>query len=132
VTFSGGAKLGWTASSNQSNVTVSPPSGTGLGFPQIAATPGPSAVVTVTAPGATNSPQQIQVNIASVTPGIPYGSFDTPVNNTTGVTGSIAVTGWALDSIEVTKVDIWRKPVPGENGWLISAMLCLSSVRGRM
>jgi hypothetical protein len=71
-------------------------------------------VVTVTAAGATNSPQQIQVNIASVTPGVPYGSFDTPVNNTPGVTGSIAVTGWALDAIEVTKVDIWREPVPGE------------------
>src|SRR5262249_5616768 len=38
------------------------------------------------------------------------GSFDTPVNNTTGIAGSIAVTGWALDPIEVTKVDIWREP----------------------
>ena len=28
--------------------------------------------------------------------------------------GSIAVTGWALDSIEVTGVDIWREPVAGE------------------
>jgi len=37
------------------------------------------------------------------------------VNNTTGVTGSIAVTGWALDSLEVAKFDIWREPVPGEN-----------------
>jgi hypothetical protein len=116
VTFSGGAKLGWTATSNQPNVTVSPASGTGLGFLQIAATPGPSAVVTVTASGATNSVQQIQVDIASATPGIPYGSFDTPVNNTTGVNGSNAATGWALDSIEVTKVDIWREPVPGESG----------------
>jgi hypothetical protein len=30
------------------------------------------------------------------------------------VSGSIPVTGWALDSIEVTKVDIWREPLNGE------------------
>ncbi len=30
--------------------------------------------------------------------------------------GSIAVTGWALDSIEVTGVDIWREPVAGGTG----------------
>ena len=114
VSFSNSAKLSWTASSNQPNVTVSPSSGTGTGSFQVTARPGPGAVVTVTATGATNSPQQIQVNFANATPGVPYGSFDTPANNTTGITGSIAVTGWALDSIEVTKVDIWREPVPGE------------------
>lgn len=109
ATFSGGAKLSWTATSNQPNVTVSPASGTGLGFLQITASAGPSAVVTIAAPGATNSPQQIQVNIASVTPGVPWGSFDTPVNNTTGVMGELPVTGWALDAVEITKVDIWRE-----------------------
>jgi hypothetical protein len=30
------------------------------------------------------------------------------------IAGAIPVTGWALDSIEVLKVDIWREPVPGE------------------
>jgi hypothetical protein len=44
----------------------------------------------------------------------PFGSFDTPTNNSTGVAGSIAVTGWALDSVGVTKVDIWREPNQGE------------------
>jgi hypothetical protein len=44
----------------------------------------------------------------------PFGSFDTPINNTTGIAGNIAVTGWALDSIETTKVDIWREPMQGE------------------
>jgi hypothetical protein len=44
----------------------------------------------------------------------PFGSFDTPVNNSTGVTGSIAVTGWALDDDEVTKVELWRNSVSPE------------------
>jgi hypothetical protein len=44
----------------------------------------------------------------------PYGSFDTPINNTTGIAGEIAVTGWALDSVGVAKVDIWREPVGNE------------------
>lgn len=43
----------------------------------------------------------------------PFGSFDTPTNNSP-VVGAVAVTGWALDSIQVTKVDIWREPLAGE------------------
>jgi hypothetical protein len=44
----------------------------------------------------------------------PFGSFDTPTNNATGLTGSIAVTGWALDDTGVTRVRILRAPVAGE------------------
>ena len=44
----------------------------------------------------------------------PFGSFDTPANNTQGVTGSLAVTGWALDDRGVTRVRIARGPVGGE------------------
>jgi hypothetical protein len=114
VNISPAAAVAWTATSNQSNITVNPPSGVGSGTLQISVSPGPSGAVTVTAAGATNSPQQIQVNVANVTPGLPFGSFDTPVNNTAGITGAIAVTGWALDNIEVTSVGIWREPVGSE------------------
>jgi len=115
VNISPAAAVAWTATSNQSNITVNPPSGVGSGALQITVSPGPSGVVTVTAAGATNSPQQIQVNVANVTPALPFGSFDTPVNNTAGITGAILVTGWALDNIEVTSVSIWRDPVGGES-----------------
>lgn len=37
----------------------------------------------------------------------------------TGVTGSIAVTGWAVDDIEVSQVRILRDPVAGEAAGLI-------------
>jgi hypothetical protein len=114
VTIAGGANTPWTATSDHSNITVSPASGAGTGTFQITASPGSSGMVTVTAPGAPNSPQTIQVNVASVTPTLPFGSFDTPITNTTGVVGAIPVTGWALDNIEVTHVDILREPVTGE------------------
>ena len=116
LTFNPSSSIAWTASSNQPNITVSPGSGVGNALLQITATPGASGLITVMAAGATNSPQQVQVNVTSVAPTVPFGSFDTPVTNTTGVAGAIAVTGWALDSIEATNVGIWREPVTGEAG----------------
>jgi hypothetical protein len=113
LAFPGVSGVNWTAASNQPNITVSPSAGTGSAVLQITATAGSSGAVTVTA-AALNASQQIQVNIASATPGSPYGSFDTPADNTTGIAGAVAVSGWALDSIEVTSVGIWREPVGGE------------------
>ena len=60
----------------------------------------PSNEVSGAAPAPTNVP--------------PYGSFDTPTNNATGLTGSVAVTGWALDDNGVTRVRILRGAVAGE------------------
>jgi uncharacterized repeat protein (TIGR01451 family) len=117
VSFTGGFGIPWTAASNQSNITVFPASGNGNGTFQVSATPGPSGIVTVTAPGATGSPKQIQVNISAVTLISPIGSFDTPTNNTSGIAGAIPVTGWALSNIEInssTGVQIWREPVANE------------------
>ena len=44
----------------------------------------------------------------------PFGSFDTPGDGVTGVNGAIPVTGWALDDVEVTKVEIFRDAVGAE------------------
>ena len=44
----------------------------------------------------------------------PFGTVDTPAQGASGLTGSIAVTGWALDDGEVTRVRILRDPVAGE------------------
>ena len=49
--------------------------------------------------------------VFGTTPSKPYGSFDSPTDNMTGIAGAIPVTGWALDNIEVVKVDIWRERV---------------------
>jgi Beta-propeller repeat len=113
VGFAGGSGVAWTVSSSQPNITVSG-SGTGNGSFAVTTVAGASGTVTVTAPGAAQSPLQVQVNVLAVTPGFPTGSFDTPVSGATGIAGAIPVTGWALDNIEVIKVDVWRESLPGE------------------
>jgi len=114
VTFTGGSSVAWTASSSQPNITVAPGSGSGNGTFQVTAVSGGSGTITVTAAGVANSPQQIQVNVFSAVPGSPFGSFDTPLTNTTGIAGAIPVTGWALDNVEVSNVGIWRDSIGGE------------------
>ena len=114
VGFTGGSGVAWTVSSNQPNISVSPPGGTGKGSFSVTAAAGASGTVTVSAPGAASSPRQVQVSVSNVTPGTPAGSFDTPVSSANAVAGAIPVTGWALDNIEVTKVDIWREPTSAE------------------
>jgi Putative binding domain, N-terminal len=112
ISFSAGPAVAWTASSNQSNITVNPASGMGNGVLHITAAPGPSGVVTVSAAGAGN--RQIQVNVRSAASDVPFGSFDTPADNSAGIAGAIPVTGWALDPVDIRNVDIWREPVAGE------------------
>ena len=44
----------------------------------------------------------------------PFGSFDTPTDNTNNVVGAVGVTGWALDNVGVSKVEVYRDAVTGE------------------
>ena len=44
----------------------------------------------------------------------PTGVFETPLNNTTGASGAMPVTGWAIDDIDLARIQIFRDPVPGE------------------
>ncbi|MCK5145224.1 T9SS type A sorting domain-containing protein [bacterium] len=48
----------------------------------------------------------------------PFGSLSAPVNGST-VSSSIAVTGWALDDVEVTSLKVYRNSISGEGGGLI-------------
>jgi hypothetical protein len=69
------------------------------------------------ASNAVNSPQTVTVSlkvIAATGTRAPFGAVDTPVNNATAVAGAVGVTGWALDDVEVVKVDVWRNALPGE------------------
>ncbi len=50
----------------------------------------------------------------SPSPLVTFGAFDTPIDHSTGVTGAVPFTGWALDSIDVIAVRICRETVPGE------------------
>ena len=112
VTFTGPAQPAWTASADQPNIKVSPASGVGNAVIQVSVSPGFGQFVAINAPGVSSI--AVAVRLFNVTETAPFGNFDTPADNTTGVAGAIPVTGWALDNIEVTKVDIWREPVGAE------------------
>ena len=45
---------------------------------------------------------------------VPIGIFDTPADQSTGLQGSVAVSGWALDDIEIDRVELWRDVASGE------------------
>lgn len=44
----------------------------------------------------------------------PFGHIDTPANHSVGLAGAIGVTGWALSSVGIQSVGVWREPVSGE------------------
>jgi hypothetical protein len=113
ISFSNHGPVAWSVQSSVPNITVSPSNGTGAGTFLVTAAPGASGVLTITAAGAANSPT-IQVNVASVTPAPPFGSFDTPADNTNNIAGAIPISGWALNKIEVSSVGIWREKVGNE------------------
>lgn len=116
----------WTASSNQPWLIVSPTSGTGsasltisIEFDSSLPQAGPvSGQVGIALNGAVNSVGPIGVTLNLIPPAqaaAPFGSFDTPASGTTGASGSIAVTGWALDDVQVSRVTICRDQVSGES-----------------
>lgn len=102
----------WAASSNASWAHISAQSGTGSTTLSITVDPNFSATnrtATVTIGG-----QLVNVTQASIASTAPFGSFDTPADYSTGLSGAIAVTGWALDDVGVKDVRIYRDSVAGE------------------
>jgi hypothetical protein len=125
VTFTGVTTGTWTAAGNRPWLGITGGSGMGNGEFTVAVVSDPSLPATGTVTGsvtvassvATNSPVVVSVTLTLVAPGAtqgPFGAFDTPLDGTTGAQGSIAVTGWALDDVEVDRVEIWRDLMSGE------------------
>ena len=72
--------------------------------------------MTIAANGAQSSPT-VAVRVTIIAPGTsnqPFGTIDTPQQGATGLSGAVAVTGWALDDVAVSKVQIFRDPVSPE------------------
>ncbi len=120
--------VSWTASANVPWLRVSPSSGSGstvvtvsligTALPPSAAT----ATITFTLTGASNTIAPLTVSLtrliaSATTP--PVGTIDTPADNTTGVTGSIPITGWAIDDVDISAVRIFRDSVAGEPRGLV-------------
>jgi hypothetical protein len=127
---SGGGTLHWTAAADASWINLNPTSGTGGGSVTIAIntlglnTGSYAGTMTVSDPEVENSPQTAAVYL-TVKNGNqdekPFGTFATPEDGLNGVTGSIAVTGWALDDTCVESVKIYRQ-VDGELSFIGDAV----------
>lgn len=123
----GTGTLNWTVNASASWLICTPGLGTGNGqfTVSVSATgldPGTyTGSITVSDPLAINSPQNIDVTLTVYSEGeenLPFGVMDTPVSGST-VSGSIPVTGWALDNIGIQYVKIYRPPQTGEGGELV-------------
>jgi len=115
VDSSGGGMLTWTGNADSSWLSLTPTSGRGPGVITVSINPTGLEIgdytdtITVSDPDATNSPQAVSVFLKVYQDSetqTPFGEFSTPLDGTT-VSSSIPVTGWALDDIEVIKVEIF-------------------------
>jgi hypothetical protein len=124
----GGGTVDWVIADKPEWLTVSPTSGSSTGGNSQFVTVSVDTymmeekeyegTITVTAEGASNSPQEIKVTLIVTEEDYepPFGSFDTPADDST-VSSSIAVSGWILDNIGIEKIEIFREDftvAPGE------------------
>ena len=105
----------WTAAPNQPWITIAGGSGDGVGQFAVGIDPAfapVSGTVTGTVTVTESSfpmTQVLTVTLSVLSSSIaPIGSFDTPADGATGLAGSVALTGWALDDVGVNRVELWR------------------------
>lgn len=126
ITTTGTGAIPWTASPNQPWVQVSPSSGTGTAVVTVSiinhgnvlgASTNVSATITVMSSNAGNSPAAtvaLSLRPSAASFAAPLGQVDTPTQSATGVQGAMGVTGWALDDVGVSKVEIYRNCLPAD------------------
>lgn len=121
LTQSGTGVVPWTAVSTHPWLQVSPSSGIGpavltvsvSGAGGLPAEGVLTGAIAFTLTDASNQVAPVAVTFTLVRRGAstpPVGYLDTPIDNLTGVTGAIPVTGWAVDDIEMDSVAICRAP----------------------
>jgi hypothetical protein len=129
ITNSGSGVLNWQVRTNVDWLEMIPNSGTGNGSVTISIkrtniSPGVyRAFIWVEDANASNSPQIINVTLTvygAGQDGEPFGCFDTPLEGA-HVFGSVPVTGWALDDIEVVRVEIKRTAHPLDDPVVVGA-----------
>jgi parallel beta-helix repeat protein len=108
-------------------LSVSPASGTNSGIVTVTVDPSGlsegnyTGALTVGSLDAVNSPQTVTVNLAVKSASrdeMPFGSFDTPADGSS-VSGSVPMTGWALDDIAVKSIKIYRDASAGEGSNMV-------------
>jgi hypothetical protein len=117
ISNAGGGTMNWTAQADVAWLNVTPASGSGGAIVNVYVDPTGlgagtyTGTITVNAPGAENSPQEVDVYLTvknSSQDQPPFGQFATPADGTAGVSGSVPVTGWVLDDACVETVKIYR------------------------
>lgn len=112
----GGGTLNWSAASDSSWLSCTPTSGTDSGIIYVSVDPSGlsvgsfTGIISISDPAASNSPQTVTAYLTVINASedqAPFGSFDSPTEGST-VMSSIAVTGWALDDVEVQYVKIYN------------------------
>jgi len=116
VENSGVTRLNWTLTINSYWLHCSHPGGTDAETVTVSVDSSGleagtyTGTITISAPGAVNSPRTVLVSLhvheAGSTSG-PFGQFSTPIDGST-VSSSIPVTGWVLDDIGVESIKIYR------------------------
>jgi hypothetical protein len=118
--YTGATVPQWTATSDQSWVTVSPASGTGAAQLSVAISQSSAllpagnatATITISAPNASLL-TTVTVSLANYsTLAAPIGLVDTPIQGASGLQGAIAFTGWAVHSIGIDRVEVYRNCLP--------------------
>jgi hypothetical protein len=118
ITNVGQGALNWQAVPSVDWIDVTPSAGTGNGVIQVglkytSLSPGSyTGTIKIEDAKAWNSPQMIEIYLTVYGTGGnsgPFGHFDTPAEGA-AVFGSVPVTGWALDDIEVVRVEVKRSP----------------------
>ena len=119
VSFPGTASA-WTASANQTWVQITNGSASRSGQFSVAivnpsnvigGSTSLSATITISAPSSSTPTVTLPVTLTVDQTGqvsAPFGYWDTPADGSTGLVGSIAVTGWALDNVGIDHVELWR------------------------
>jgi subtilisin family serine protease len=117
----GGGTMHWTVTRDVSWLTCTPSSGTNSGETVVSVNPaGYTAgsyfgTITVADPGAINSPQNVVVTLTVKNASqdeAPFGTFETPLDGAV-IRGSVPLTGWALDDLDVVGVKIYRQAGAG-------------------
>ncbi|MGD2089016.1 MAG: SBBP repeat-containing protein [Candidatus Aminicenantes bacterium] len=113
---SGGGSLDWTASTSAAWLAIDPVTGSDDTIITVTVVPAnlspgnSTGTISISDPGAANSPQTVNVTLTVYPPGTtspPFGDYSTPLDGST-VSSSIPVTGWVLDDIGVESVKIYR------------------------
>jgi hypothetical protein len=120
----GGGTMNWTATADKDWIKLTPASGTGEGQIEVQINGDGMEMgtyygtVTVSAPNTVNTTQTVEIEYTiyrSTGIGLkPFGEFSTPVDDSK-VSGSIPVTGWAMDDIGLQGVKIYREDGDPEN-----------------